>query len=105
MGIGQEVHHAIILANRHTLIVSNHSGMELSVGQDDTLGIASSTTGIENIGDVIIGGLSLQLLHLRLSWQVLAQLQEIGEINGIGVVFGNLHQRVEDNDTLQARTE
>ena len=44
--IGQEVHDAVILVDRHTLAISNHGSMELAVRQDDTLRIARSTTGI-----------------------------------------------------------
>ena len=37
VGIGQEIHDAVVLVYRHTLVVSHHGSMELSVSQDDAL--------------------------------------------------------------------
>ena len=37
MRIGQEVHDAVVLVDRHTLAISNHSGIKLSMSQDNTL--------------------------------------------------------------------
>ena len=37
MGVGQEIHDAVILAHRHTLVVGNEGGTELTVRQDDAL--------------------------------------------------------------------
>ena len=53
MRIRQEVHHAVFLIDRHTFSISDESGMELRMRQDDTLRLARRTTRIEDIGDVI----------------------------------------------------
>ena len=59
MGIGQEVHDTVLLTNRNALVISLKGCMELSMRQDDTLGIACSTTGIEDVGDIVVRGLLL----------------------------------------------
>ena len=59
VGIGQEVHDTVLLTHRHTLVVGLEGSMELSMRQDDALGIARSTTGIEDVGDIVVRGLLL----------------------------------------------
>ena len=103
--IGQEVHDAVILIDRHTLAIGNYGGIKLSVGQNNTFRITCCTTGIENIGDIIEGSFLLQPFHLNLSGQILTQLDEIAEINSIRIICRDLNQRVEHDDTLQRRTE
>ena len=103
MRIGQEIHNTVILCHRHTLAVGHHSSIKLTVSQDNALRVASRTTGIKDIGDIIERCLLLQLLHLNLTWQILAQLQEITEIDSVGIRY--LYQRIEHNDTFERRTE
>ena len=100
MGIGQEVHHTVVLIDRHALAISLKGGMELRMRQDDTLGVTCGTAGIEDVGNVVERCLLLAHLHLRLARQVLAKLQEVAEIKSVGVVRGDMHQGVEDDDTL-----
>ena len=105
MRIRQEVHDAVVFVDRHTLAVGHYGGVELSMRQDDTFRVARCTAGIEDVGNVIIGSFLLQFLHFRLTGQILAQFQEIAEIDGIGIVCRDVHHGVEDDDTLQRRTK
>ena len=105
MGIGQEVHDAVVIVDRHALAISHHGSIKLAVSQDDALRITRRTTGIENVGDIVERGLLLQSLHFNLSGQVLAQFHEIAEIDGIGVMRRDMHLRVEHDDAFQCRTE
>ena len=105
MGIRQEIHHTVCFSHWHTLVVGLHSSMELTMCQDNALGIASSTTGIEDIGNVVIGSLLPQPLNFRLSGQVLTQLQKVGKIDGVGIVSRNMDQRIEDDDAFQRGTQ
>ena len=105
MGVWQEIHDTILLTYGHTLVISLEGCMELSVRQDDTLRIACRTTGIEDVGNIIIRSFLLQGLHLRLTRQVLTQLQEVAEIDCIGVMCGDMYHGIVDNDTFQSRTE
>ena len=104
MGKGQEIQHTVTLSHGHTLIIGLHGSMILSTSQDNALRIARSTTGIENIGNVIHRCLSLQFLHLRLSGQIISQFQEILKIHGIGIVSRDTNILIEDDDTLQGVT-
>ena len=72
MCIGQEVHDAVVFVDRYTFAVCHHSGMELSVRQDDTLRVTCRTTGIENVCDIIIRGFLLQFVNLNLTREILA---------------------------------
>ena len=105
MRIRQEVHDAVVFVDRHALTVGYHGGIKLSVRQDDTFRVARRTAGIEDVGDIVEGSLLLQFVDFRLSRQILAQLQEIAEIDGIGIVCRDVHHGVEDDDTLQRRTK
>ena len=84
---GQEVHDAVVFRDGHALAVGFHSRMVLSVGENDTFGIACRAAGIENIGDFIEAGRLLQVLNLALSGQTVAQFHEVIETHGGGVVF------------------
>ena len=75
----QEIHHTVVLVNRHILMVCFHSSMELSHREDYAFGIARCTTGIEDIGNIVHRSVLLALLYLGLTSQALAQLQEVGE--------------------------
>ena len=105
MCIGQEVHDTVVLRHWHTLAVGHHGGIKLAVCQDNALRIARSATGIKDIGNIVERSLLLQFVHLYLAWQVLAQLQEIAEIDGVRVVCGDMYLRVEHDDALQRRTK
>ena len=72
MGVRQEVHHAVLVRDGYTFIVGFKSRMELTVSQDDTLRVAGSTTGVQDVGNVVVGSFLLQLLHLGLARQILA---------------------------------
>ena len=74
--------------------------MELRVRQDNTLRIARRTTGVENIGYILIGGFLLSGLHLRLTGQIVAEFQEIGKIYSIRIVRRDMHQGVEHDNAL-----
>ena len=86
MGKRQEVQHAVFLAHRHTLVISLHGSIILATGQDDALRVARRTTSIEDIGDIVHRRLLRQGIHLRLTRQVLTQLQEVIEIHGVGIL-------------------
>ena len=102
--VWQEVHDAVVLVDGYTLAIRNHGGMELSVRQNHSFGVAGSSTGIENVGDVVVVGLALQLLHFRLTGQVLAEFQEVSEVDGSGLMLGNLDHLVKDDDAFQRGT-
>ena len=72
MRIRQEIHHTVVLIDRHTLVVCLKGGMEHPVGKDDTLGVARGATGIKDVGDIVERSLFLTHFHLRLTGQVLA---------------------------------
>ena len=105
MGKGQEVDDTVFLGNRHYLVVGSQGSIILSIGQHDTLAVAGSSTGIKDICHIIHACRLIQSLHLGLSRQVLAQLDEILEVKGSRVVSTDAHAGVEDDDTLQRRTE
>ena len=104
MGKGEEVQHTVFLAYRHTFVVGLEGSMILSHRQDDTLGVARRATGIEDIGNIIERGTLLQHLDLRLARVVLAHLQKVVEIDGIGIVLSDTYVLVEDDDALQRLT-
>ena len=105
MRVGQEIHNTVILVYRHALGIGHNSGIELSVRKDNALRIACRTTGIENVGNIIEGGFLLKLIHFRLTRKILSQFQEVAEIDGIRIVGRDVHHGVEDDDTLQGRTQ
>ena len=101
---GQEVQYTVVLIHRHTLAVGLEGRMILAAGKDHALGVACRTTCIEHIGDIIHRSLGLQFLHLRLSGQIVAQFQEVIKVHRVGVVAGDAHILVEDDDALQRLT-
>ena len=105
MGIGQEVHDTVLFTYRHTLVVGLKGCMELSMRQDDTLGISCCTTGVQDVGNIVEGGLLLQFLHFGLTGQVLTEFQEVVEIDGVRVMGGDMHHGIIDDDTFQRRAE
>ena len=105
MCIGQEVHNTIIFRYRHTLAIGDHRSIKLAVGQDDTFRVACSSTGIEDIGDIVERCLLLQLLHLNLTWQALTQFQKVAEVNGVGINLRKMNQGIEHNNAFKRRTE
>ena len=105
MGEWQEVDGAVLVVDGHAPLVGFQSCTILSVGEDDTFALARRTTGVEDVADVVVAGLSPQFLHLRLSWQVLAELDEVAEVEGVGVVATDAHTGIIDNHALQCRAE
>ena len=101
MSVGQEIHDAVVLVHGYALAVGLKGSMELAVSQYDALRVARRTTGIQDVGNVVVRSLLLQPVHLRLARHVLAQLEEVAEVDGIGVVRRDVHGGVEDDDTLQ----
>ena len=104
MGKRQEIEHTVVLSHRHTFIIGLHRSVVLATGEDDTLRVARRTTGIEDVGDIVHRSRSRQGIHFRLSRQILTQLQEVVEIHGIGILFGDAHTLVEDDDALHRLT-
>mgnify|MGYP007094728292 CR=1 FL=1 len=105
MGERQEVDGAVLVVDRHALLVGCQACAVLPIGEDDTLALARRTTGVEDVADVVVAGLSPQLLHFRLSRQVLAELDEVAEVEGVGVVATDAHTGIIDNHALQCRAE
>ena len=105
MGKGQEVDDTVFLGNRHYLVIGSQGSIILSIGQHDSLAVTGSTTGIKDVSHIIHACRLIQSLHLSLSRQVLAQLDEVLEVKGSRVVSTDAHAGVEDDDTLQRRTE
>ena len=105
MGKWQEIDDTVFLGNRHYLVVGSQGSIILSIGQHDSLAVTGSTTGIKDVSHIIHACRLIQSLHLSLSRQVLAQLDEVLEVKGSRVVSTDAHAGVEDDDTLQRRTE
>ena len=101
MGKGEEAHHAILLTDGHTLVVGRHGCVVLTIGKDDALRVACGATGIDDVANIVHRSLVPELLHLRLTRQILAQRNEILKIEGVGIVAGDAYGMVEDNDTLE----
>ena len=101
VGKRQEAHHAILLTDWHTLVVGNHGRIVLAVCQDDALRVACRATGIDDVANIVHRSLVPELLHLRLTWQILAQRDEILKIEGVGIVTGDAYGMVEDDDALE----
>ena len=99
----QEIHHAVVLADGHALVVGYHRSVVLTVGEHHALRVAGRSARVQNVGKVVLVGLAPQFFHLALPRQVVAQLQEVVEVDGTGVALGNVHRAVEDNDLLQSR--
>ena len=104
VGERQEVEHTVVLAHRHALAVGHHSSMVLATGEDDALGVARGTAGIEYVGCVVHRGGTAQRLDLGLTGQAGSELQEIVEVHGGLVGRGQLHATVVNNDALERGT-
>ena len=105
VGHRQERHHAVFLRHGHALAVGRHRGVILAVGQNDALRVARGAARVDDVADVVHRGLAPELLHLRLSRQVLAQRNEVLEIERVMVVRGDAHAVVEHDDSLQRGAE
>ena len=101
----KEINDTILFGNRHALIVCLQCSCILTIGQHHTLTVSSCSTGIEDISQVIHTCLLVEFLYLRLTRKILTQLQEVLEIEGCRVVCTDAHTGIEDDDTLQGRTE
>ena len=98
---GQEVEHAVLVGHGHALVVGLHGGIILTHGQDDTLRVARRAAGIEDVGNVVHGGLGLQLRHPRLIISSLAQFQEVIKRHRRGIFRLQMHGRVVDDEAFQ----
>ena len=105
MGEWKEVDDAVLVGNRHTFVVCLQSSIILAIGQHHALAIARCSTGIEDINQVIHTCLLIEFLHFCLTRKILSQLQEVLEIEGCRIVCTDAHAGIEDDDTLQRRTE
>ena len=76
----QKVDDTILVCNRDTLIIRLNSSIILSVCKHHSLAITSSTTGIEDICQIIHISLLIKFLHFSLARKILTQLDEILEI-------------------------
>ena len=101
MGVGQEIHDDIVLGYRHTLEIGLKCGMELAVGKDHSLAVASRPAGIEDVADIVERGLGVTFLHLSLARVVLAEFQEIVKIDGVGITGHYSHTWIEDDNALE----
>ena len=70
--VGQEVHDAVVFCDGHAFAVGFKGCHKLSMGQDDTLGVARRAAGIENVSNIIVVGLLLQLFDFGLTGKILA---------------------------------
>ena len=79
--------------------------MILTVCQHHSLAVARGAAGIENVAEVIVVCLRTERVHFRLPRTVLAQLDEIVEIHGAGILRTYPHAIVKDDDALQRRAQ
>ena len=105
MGEWKEIYDTILFGNRNALIVCLQSSIILAIGQHHTLTVASCSTGIEDISQVIHTCLLVEFLYLRLTRKILTQLQKVLEIEGCRVVCTDAHTGIEDDDALQGWAE
>ena len=105
VGIGQEVHHAVVLANVDAAAVGLEGGVVLPVGQYHALAVAGGAAGVEYVGHVVVRRCGVEALQLLGVGVVLAQPHEVVEIERVGVVGAYAHRAVEDDDALQRGAE
>ena len=105
VGEGQEVDDAVVFRDIDKLIVGGKSRMILPVGEHHALALASSSTGVEDVAEVGVVGLLPARLEFRLAGQPLAQLDEVAEVKGIGVVGIDIHAVIIDDDALERGAE
>ena len=79
--------------------------MILSVSKHYALTIASSTTGIKNVCQIVHARTLIQRFHLSLSRKIFAQLDKILEVKGSRIVGADTYTGIKDDNTLQRRTE
>ena len=105
VGEGQEVYYAVFLRDGHHLVVGLQGGVILTVGKHDTLAVARCAAGVENVAQVVEACLCPQLLQLRLTRQLLAELQELFEREGMGVMGAHADGAIEIDYALKRRTQ
>ena len=105
MGKWKEVDDAVLFGNRHAFVVCLQSSIILAISQHHALTVARCSTGIEDISQVIHTSLLVEFLHFCLTRKILTQLQEVLEIEGCRIVCTDAYAGIEDDDTLQRRTE
>ena len=105
MGEWKEIYDTILFGNWHALIVGLQCGCILTIGQHHALAVAGSSTGIEDVSQIIHTSLLVEFLHFGLAWKILTQLQEVLVIEGCRVVGTDAHTGIEDDDALQGWAE
>ena len=105
MGKWKEVDDAVLFGNRHAFVVCLQSSIILAISQHHALTVARCSTGIEDISQVIHTCLLVEFLHFCLTRKILTQLQKVLEIEGCRIVCTDAYAGIEDDDTLQRRTE
>ena len=105
VGEGQEVDDAAVFRDINKLIVGVKSRMILPVGEHHALALAGGTTGVEDVAEVGVVGFLPARLKFRLAGQPLAQLDEVAEVKGIGVVGIDIHAVIIDDDALERGAE
>ena len=105
VGEGQKVDHPVLVTDGNALLVGRYAGAVLSVGEDDSLAVARRAAGIENVADVVVARFCPQFLHFRLPWEVLSELDEVAEVQRIGVIGADADTGVVDDHALQGRTK
>ena len=105
MGEGQEIDDAVVLRDRHTGVVGFQGCRILPVAEHHTFAVARGATGVEDIAEIIVVGLLVECFHFGLAGQILAELQEVFEVKGVGVMRTDTDTVVVDDDTLQRRTQ
>ena len=91
MGEWKEIDDAVLVCNRHTLVVCLQSCIILTIGQHHALTVARCSTGIKDINQVIHTCLLVEFLHFCLTRKILSQLQEVLEIEGCRVMCTDAH--------------
>ncbi len=104
MGVRQEVKYPVLLAQRQHFIVGFEGGVALSVGKHHAFRHSCGAAGVEDVHQVVILHLAGELLHLGLTGHIVAEIDEIVEVDAYRVVGGNPDIAVEDNDFLKRRT-
>ena len=101
MGEGQEVDDAVIFCDGHAGVVSLQGCRILPIAEHHTFAVARSATGVEDIAEIVVVGLFVKRFHLGLTRQILAEFQEVFEVEGVGIMRTDAHAVVVDDDTLQ----
>ena len=105
MGEWKEVDDTVLAGDSHTLLVCLQGSIILTVGQHHALAVAGSSTGIEDVSQIIHTSLLVEFLDFGLARKILTQLQEVLVIEGCRVVCTDAYTGIEDDDALQRWAE